>query len=50
MTAPQPIPKHDESLVERLVEAFEREVRHRDPHGRALARLEDLDDTAAARS
>lgn len=36
-----------ESRIERLVTAFEREVRRRDPRGRALARLTDLEDTAA---
>lgn len=47
MGVPRTIPEHGESLVERVVEAFEREVRQRDPHGRALARLTDLDDAAA---
>ena len=34
--------------IEHLVEAFEREVRQRDPDGYAVARLEDVEDTAAA--
>lgn len=35
------------SYIERLVEAFEREVRERDPDGYAVARLEDVEHTAA---
>jgi hypothetical protein len=45
--APQPESKQRETPIERLVEAFEREVRERDPDGYALARLEDVDHAAA---
>jgi len=37
-----------EPYFERLVEAFEREVRERDPSGYALAHLQDVDEAAAA--
>lgn len=40
-------PSRDD-LLDRLFEAFEREVRHRDPEGRTLARASDLEDVAAA--
>lgn len=39
--------QHNEPYFERLVEAFEREVRERDPDGYALSRLEDVDRVAA---
>jgi hypothetical protein len=47
MSPSKPASKRGESYIERLVEAFEHEVRERDPNGQALARLEDIDGTAA---
>lgn len=40
--------KARESLIDRLVEVFRREVRQRDPEGRGLASLDDIDEAAAA--
>lgn len=48
MSAPRSKQDRDASYIERLVEAFEREVRERDPEGYAVARLADVDRTAEA--
>lgn len=48
VAAAQPASEARKPVLDRLVEAFVREVRKRDPEGRSLARIDSVDEAAAA--